>query len=70
MLKSNITDFVLNYSLFILFYSFALKINPDDDLLLDKTINIQNVVILIRSVFHKNHEYYYHETFSEKCSCK
>ena len=59
MLKSNITDFILNYSLFILFYSFALKINPDDDLLLDKSINIQNVVILIRSVFHKNHEYYY-----------
>ena len=33
-----------------------------------KNIKMQNVIILIKSVFNKSHNYYYYETFLEKCS--
>ena len=43
--------------------------NLGHDLPLEKTLSVQNVVILIKSVFNKNHNYYY-ETFLEKYSYK
>ena len=46
-----------------------MKINSDDHLLLEKTLNMQNIVILIRYVFSKNHIHYY-EMLLEKCSNK
>ena len=44
--------------------------NSDDDLPLEKTLNMQNVVILIKLVFQKSHNHYYYEIFLEKCSHK
>ena len=48
------------------------KINSDEHLPLEKTLITQNIiVILIKSVFNKNHNYYYNdETFLEKWSYK
>ena len=46
------------------------KMNSDDDLPLEKTLNMQNVVILIKLVFQKSHNHYYYEIFLEKCSHK
>ena len=43
------------------FYShryMKIKINSDDDLSLEKTINMRNVVILITFVFNENHTHY------------
>ena len=34
------------------------------------TLNIQNVVILIKYVFNKNHNHCYYEMFFKKCSYK
>ena len=42
-----------------------IKINSDDDLSLEKSLNMENVVIFIRSAFNKNHNHYY-ETFIGK----
>ena len=36
-----------------------IKIDSDDDLTLEKILNLHNVVILIKSVFNKNHYFYY-----------
>ena len=48
MLKSNISD---GY-----FHKYTkIKINSDDDLTLEKAINMHNVVILIKSVLNENH---------------
>ena len=47
-----------------------IKINSDDDLLLKKTINIYNVVTLIKSVFIKNYSHYYYQILLEKYSFK
>ena len=44
-----------------------IKINSDD-LPLEKTLIMNNVVILDNSIFSKNHNHYYHEIFLEKCS--
>ena len=56
MLKSNIS------------YAYAhkymkIQINSDDDLSLEKTLNIHNVVILFKSVFNENHNHYYYQVF-------
>ena len=44
------------------------KINSDNNLPLEKTLNIQNVVILVNSVFSKNQNYYYYQVFLKTCS--
>ena len=38
-----------------------IKINSDDDLPLEKALNMHNVVILIKSFFKKNHNHYYYQ---------
>ena len=38
-----------------------IEINSDDNLTLEKTLN--NIVILIKSVFNKNHNNYYYHVF-------
>ena len=63
MLKGNISD-VCSHK-----YT-KIKINSDDDLLLEETLNMKNVLILIKSFFNKNHYHHYHETFLEKCLYK
>ena len=40
----------------------------DDDLYLEKAINMYHVVILIKSIFYENYKQYYYHVFSEKCS--
>ena len=45
-----------------------IKINSDDNLPLGKTLNMQNVVTPTKSVFNKNCNHYYYETFLEKFS--
>ena len=52
-----------------MFFSYnytKIKIDSDDDLPLEKTLNLQNVVILIKSVLNKKSHYYYN-IFLEKC---
>ena len=39
-----------------------IEINSDDDLPSKKSLNIQNAVMLIKSVFNKNHNLYYYES--------
>ena len=44
-------------------------ISLDDDLTLKKkTLTFHKFVILVKLVFNKNHNQYYYNTFSEKCS--
>ena len=45
-----------------------IKNNWDDDKDLEKTLNMYDVVIHIRSVFNKNYNYYYYQVSLEKCS--
>ena len=40
-----------------------IEINSDDDLPSKKSLNIQNAVMLIKSVFNKNHNLYYYESY-------
>ena len=47
-----------------------IKINSNDDLPLEKTLNMQNLLIRIKFVFNKNHKHCYSETFVENCSYK
>ena len=47
-----------------------LKINSDDDLPLEKSLHMYNVVTFINSVFNKNQNLYDYQVFSEKCSYK
>ena len=44
-----------------------IKINSDDDLVLEKVLTMQNVATLIKSVFDEDYNHYYYETFLEKC---
>ena len=46
-----------------------IKINSDDDLPLENTLNRHIVVVLIHIVL-KNYSYYYYQVFLEKCSYK
>ena len=59
MLKSNMSDVYSHKYM-------EIKINSDDDLPLEKSLNMENVVIFIRSAFNKNHNHYYYETFIGK----
>ena len=51
MLKSNISDVFSNK------YK-KIKINSDDDLPLEKALNMYNIVIFIKSVFNENYNHY------------
>ena len=52
-------------------YNYAkIKIDSDDNLPLEKTLNMYNILILIKSVFNKNHNHYYYQKFLEICLCK
>ena len=44
------------------------KLISDDDLPLEETLTLHNVVILFRSVFNKNQNQYYYKTLLEKYS--
>ena len=43
-----------------------IKFNSDDDLPLNKTIEIHSATIVVKAVFHENNEYY-PQVFLEKC---
>ena len=45
-----------------------IKIDSDDDLPLEKILNLHNVVIFIKSVLNKNKNHYYYNIFLQKCS--
>ena len=53
---------VLNMLIFII----IAKIDSDDDLPLEKTLTMHNDVMVIKSVFNKNHNQYYYKMFLEK----
>ena len=55
MLKSNISDLSHRF--------IKIKIKSDKDLPLEKTLKMQTVVMLIKSVFNENHNQYYCENF-------
>ena len=61
ILKSSISDIDIHK------YT-NIKINWDDDLLLEKTLNMHNAVILVKSDFNKNDNHYYYQPFLEKFS--
>ena len=47
-----------------------IEINSDGDLPLEKTLNMHNVVILIKSFFNKKCNHNYYIMFLEKCLYK
>ena len=49
--------------------STEIKFNADDQLPLNKTIEIKSLIIVLRVVFHENCKYY-PEVFLEECLCK
>ena len=58
-IKSGITCvFSSNYA--------KIKMYSDDDLPLEETLTLHNVIILINSVFTKNQNHYYYNIFLEK----
>ena len=44
-----------------------IKIYSDDDLPSEKPLDTHNVVILNKSIFNKNHNHFYYQTFLKKC---
>ena len=46
-----------------------IKINSDNNCFLEKTLHMQNVVILV-DFFNKNQYHYYYQSFLGKCSYK
>ena len=46
-----------------------IKFNSDDDLPLNKTIEIRNVIIVARAVFNENNKYY-PQVFLDECFYK
>ena len=46
-----------------------MKLNSDDELLLNKTIEIPSTIIVVRAIFHENNKYYPH-VFLDECLCK
>ena len=46
-----------------------IKFNLDDDLHLKKTVELRNMVKVVRSVLYENNKYYW-ETFLDKCFYK
>ena len=54
--------------LFVVCHDYGkIKIYSDDDLPLEETLTMYHAVILIKSVFNKNHNQYYYKSFLEKC---
>ena len=49
--------------------SMKVKFNSDDKLLLNKMIEIPNMIIVVRAVFHENNNYY-PQVFIDKCLYK
>ena len=47
-----------------------IKVNSYDSSTLEKILTFQKVIILIKPVFTKDKNNYYHKTFLEKCSYK
>ena len=45
------------------------KFDSDDDLSLNKTIEIHNVTIVVRAIFYENNKYY-PQVFSDECMYK
>ena len=43
-----------------------IKFNSDDDLPLYKTLEFHNMIIIVRTVFHKNNKYY-PQAFLDEC---
>ena len=50
----------------MLIFIIIAKIDLDDDLPLEKTLTVHNDVMVIKSVFNKNHNQYYYKMFLEK----
>ena len=46
------------------------KVNSDDNLPLEKSLDMHNVIILTDSVFHENYNQYYYQEVLEHCSYK
>ena len=46
-----------------------IKFDPDDDLLLNKTIEIYNVTITVRTIYYENNKYY-SQAFLDECLYK
>ena len=46
-----------------------IKLNLDDELPLNKTVEIPTMAIVVRAVFHENNKYYLH-VFLDKCLYK
>ena len=59
MLKSNVLEIYSHKYI-------TIKVDSDDDLPLEKARNIHNVVIFVESVFNKNYNHCYYETFLER----
>ena len=54
---------------YVFFNNFAeMKIQSNDDLPLEEPLHLHNVIILIKSVFNKDQNHYYYNSFLEKCS--
>ena len=56
MLKSNVSDVYSHKHM-------KMKINSDNNLTLEGTLKIQNVVTLTELVFNKNYNHYYYQVF-------
>ena len=46
-----------------------IRFNSDDDLPVNKTLKLYNMVIAVRSVFHESRKYYL-QVFLDECLCK
>ena len=46
-----------------------MKFNLDDELTLNQTIKIHNMIIVVRAVFHENNKYY-PQVFLDECLYK
>ena len=46
-----------------------IKFNSDDELPVNKTVEIRSIIIVIKAVFHENNKYYAH-VFLDECLYK
>ena len=54
---------------YVISHNYArIKVDSYDALPLEKTLNLHNVIILIKSVFNKDQRNYYYNVFLKKCS--
>ena len=55
--------------IYVIYHNYTrIKIDSYDSLLLEKKSTLHNVIVLIKSVFDKDQNNYYYNTFLEKCS--